>query len=92
MLTERRHQGLLFELGFQRGPNDWAHHDSSLATPEDVEISRRIYCGCYISDKQISLVLGRPLYLAYDDAEVQPAETPPFIASSRITDTGSRAE
>ncbi|KZL64436.1 transcription factor [Colletotrichum tofieldiae] len=65
------------DLGFQRDPKEWAHHDSSLATPEDVEIRRRIYWGCYISDKLISLILGRPVYLVYEDAEVQPMETLP---------------
>ncbi|WQF86613.1 hypothetical protein CDEST_11627 [Colletotrichum destructivum] len=65
------------DLGFQRDPKDWAHHDSSLATDEDVEIRRRIYWGCYISDKLISLILGRPVYLVYDAAEVQPMETLP---------------
>ncbi|KZL83113.1 transcription factor, partial [Colletotrichum incanum] len=65
------------DLGFQRDPKDWVHHDSSLATPEDVEIRRRIYWGCYISDKLISLILGRPVYLVYEDAKVQPMETLP---------------
>ncbi|KAK1624793.1 fungal-specific transcription factor domain-containing protein [Colletotrichum phormii] len=65
------------DLGLQRNPKDWVHHNSSLATPEDVEIRRRIYWGCYISDKLISLILGRPVYLVYDDAEVQPMETLP---------------
>ncbi|KAI8262562.1 hypothetical protein K4K58_000538 [Colletotrichum sp. SAR11_239] len=72
------------DLGFQRDPKDWVQHDSSLATPEDVEIRRRIYWGCYISDKLISLILGRPVYLVYDEAEVQPMETlpePPEMAS-----------
>ncbi|KAJ3940548.1 uncharacterized protein N0V96_009552 [Colletotrichum fioriniae] len=65
------------DLGLQRDPEDWVQHDLSLATPEDVEIRRRIYWGCYISDKLISLILGRPVYLVYDDAEVQPMETLP---------------
>lgn len=65
------------DLGFQRDPKDWVQHDSSLATPEDVEIRRRIYWGCYISDKLVSLILGRPVYLVYDEAEVQPMETLP---------------
>ncbi|KAI8284754.1 hypothetical protein K4K59_007318 [Colletotrichum sp. SAR11_240] len=74
------------DLGFQKDPKDWVQHDSSLATPEDVEIRRRIYWGCYISDKLISLILGRPVYLVYDEAEVQPMETlpePPEMASWR---------
>ncbi|GKT51153.1 putative transcriptional regulatory protein [Colletotrichum spaethianum] len=67
------------DLGFKRDPKDWVHHDSSLATAEDVEIRRRIYWGCYISDKLISLILGRPVYLAYEDAKVQPMETLPYV-------------
>lgn len=70
------------DLGLQRDPEDWVQHDLSLATPEDVEIRRRIYWGCYISDKLISLILGRPVYLVYDDAEVQPMETLPFVTPS----------
>ncbi|KAF6803265.1 transcription factor [Colletotrichum musicola] len=65
------------DLGFQRDPKEWVQHDSSLATPEDVEIRRRIYWGCYISDKLISLILGRSVYLVYGEAEVQPMETLP---------------
>lgn len=65
------------DLGFQRDPKNWISHDSSLATNEDVEIRRRIYWGCFISDKLISLILGRPVQLAYDAAEVDPLETLP---------------
>ncbi|TDZ36455.1 FAD-linked oxidoreductase ZEB1 [Colletotrichum trifolii] len=65
------------DLGFKRDPKDWVHPDSSLATPEDVEILKLIYWSCHISDKLISLVLGRPVYLVHDEAEVQPMETLP---------------
>lgn len=58
------------DLGFQKDPKHWVSHDSSLATEEDLEIRRRIFWGCYSSDKLISLILGRPVYLFYDDAEV----------------------
>ncbi|KAF0324443.1 transcription factor [Colletotrichum asianum] len=33
--------------------------------------------GCYTSDKLISLILGRPVYLFYDDAEVETTERLP---------------
>lgn len=58
------------DLGFQKDPKHWMSHDSSLATEEDLEIRRRIFWGCYSSDKLISLVLGRPVYFFHDDAEV----------------------
>ncbi|PNP48183.1 hypothetical protein THARTR1_10378 [Trichoderma harzianum] len=58
------------DLGFQRDPDNWVPHDASVDTHEDSEIRRRIYWGCYNSDKLISLILGRPVHLAYDAAEV----------------------
>lgn len=70
-----KHTGIAFrmaqDLGFQRDPKHWISHDTSLATEEDLEIRRRIFWGCYTSDKLISLILGRPVYLFYDDAEVE---------------------
>ncbi|KXH28465.1 hypothetical protein CNYM01_10576 [Colletotrichum nymphaeae SA-01] len=59
------------DMGFQRDPKHWVSHDASLATEEDLEIRRRIFWGCYTSDKLISLILGRSVYLFYDDAEVE---------------------
>lgn len=76
------------DLGFQRDPKNWVSHDVSLATNEDAEIRRRIYWGCYISDKLISLILGRPLHLAADAAEVDPLEPLPLVHApsySRLT-------
>ncbi|KAH0421668.1 transcription factor [Colletotrichum camelliae] len=70
------------DLGFQRDPKDWVQHDSSLATPEDVEIRRRIYWGCYISDKLISLILGRPVYLrpvGFGDEDTQSTKATSMI-------------
>ncbi|KAJ4854525.1 fungal specific transcription factor domain-containing protein [Trichoderma breve] len=58
------------DLGLQRDPDNWVPHDPSLGTHEDGEIRRRIYWGCYNSDKLISLILGRPVHLVYDAAEV----------------------
>jgi transcription factor-like protein len=68
------------DMGFQRDPKNWMSHDASLASSEDVEIRRRIYWGCFISDKLISLILGRPVHLAYDAAEVDPLKTLPYIS------------
>lgn len=59
------------DLGFQKDPTSWISHDISLTTFEDLEIRRRIYWGCYISDKLISLILGRAVHLCYGDAEVE---------------------
>lgn len=59
------------DLGFQRNPHNWLSADEPGARDEDVEIRRRIYWGCYISDKLISLILGRPVFLYDDDAEVE---------------------
>lgn len=65
------------DLGFQRDPSQWISHDSSLATEEDVEIRRRIFWGCYASDKLISLIMGRSVHLSYDDTEVETTRSLP---------------
>ncbi|PTD02742.1 putative transcriptional regulatory protein [Fusarium culmorum] len=59
------------DLGFQSDPMNWLPHDSTIVSSEDIEIRRRIYWGCYISDKLISLILGRPVQLAFDSSEVE---------------------
>lgn len=58
-------------LGFQRSPQHWEITGGSPASDEDIEIRRRIYWGCYISDKLISLLLGKPVTLHDDDALVE---------------------
>ncbi|KAM0352982.1 hypothetical protein ACHAPU_001866 [Fusarium lateritium] len=58
------------DLGFQSDPMNWLPQDSTLVTGEDVEVRRRVYWGCYISDKLISLILGRPVQLPFESAEV----------------------
>lgn len=58
------------DLGFQKDPERWLCNDLSILTDVDIEVRRRIYWGCYSSDKLISLILGRPMHLAYDAAEV----------------------
>jgi hypothetical protein len=65
------------DLGFLTDPKRWLLQDTSLATIEDIEIRRRLYWGCYTSDKIISLVLGRPVQLYHADAKVQPIERLP---------------
>lgn len=65
------------DLGFQRDPKYWVSHDTSLATTEDIEIRRRIYWGCYTSDKLICLILGRPVYFSFDGGEVESLERLP---------------
>lgn len=67
------------DLGFQRDPSQWISHDSSLATEEDVEIRRRIFWGCYASDKLISLIMGRSVHLFYDDTEVETTSSLPSV-------------
>lgn len=62
---------MALDLGFQKDPLLWLSADKSLATAEDIEIRRRIYWGCYTSDKLISLILGRPASLCDGDAEVE---------------------
>ncbi|VUC31691.1 unnamed protein product [Clonostachys rosea] len=70
------------DLGFQRDPQIWISHSPYQATREDVEIRRRIYWGCYISDKLISMVLGRPIQLPYNDAQVEPLTILPYAYNS----------
>lgn len=65
------------DLGFQNDPVNWVSLDLTIVTNEDVEIRRRIYWGCYISDKLISLILGRPVQLPFNSAEVDLLETIP---------------
>ena len=65
------------DLGFQKDPETWIALDQSLNTVEDIEARRRIYWGCYISDKLISLVLGRPVHLLYNEAKVHEVQTQP---------------
>jgi hypothetical protein len=65
------------DLGFHRDPRLWISKDSSILTASDVEIRRRIYWGCYLADKFISLYLGRPVSLMECDAEVEPVEPLP---------------
>ena len=65
------------DLGFQRDPEYWISYDTSLATAEDIEIRRRIFWGCYTSDKLISLTLGRPVFFSHNDVEVESLERLP---------------
>ncbi|RFU30142.1 hypothetical protein B7463_g6213, partial [Scytalidium lignicola] len=68
-----------YDIGFQRDPCHWTSTDHSITTVEDIEIRRRIYWGCYLSDKLISLMLGRTTYLDENDATVGPIDTLPSM-------------
>ncbi|THZ08094.1 hypothetical protein D6C91_10165, partial [Aureobasidium pullulans] len=74
-------QGVAFrmaqDLSFQKDPERWLCDDLSILTDVDIEVRRRIYWGCHSSDKLISLILGRPMHLAYDAAEVAMLEMIP---------------
>ena len=59
------------DLGVQDDPSHYMASDKSTLSLEDIEIRRRIYWGCYISDKIISMMLGRPALLSDSDAGVE---------------------
>ncbi|EXJ78727.1 hypothetical protein A1O1_09129 [Capronia coronata CBS 617.96] len=59
-------------LGFHQDPSKWVISDQTITTTYDIEIRRRIYWGCYVADKFISLYLGRPVSLSENDAAVHP--------------------
>lgn len=48
------------DLGFQQDPMHWISLDGTLATPQDLEIRRRIYWGCYNSDKSVDSSVPKP--------------------------------
>ncbi|KAJ0312315.1 uncharacterized protein N0V96_004384 [Colletotrichum fioriniae] len=64
-------QGFLCLAFYEIGRGNLSKGWGFSATVEDLEIRRRIFWGCYTSDKLISLILGRSVYLFYDDAEVE---------------------
>ncbi|PYH95055.1 hypothetical protein BO71DRAFT_440556 [Aspergillus ellipticus CBS 707.79] len=65
------------DIGFHRDPTNWVSQDQSITTVQDVEIRRRIYCGCYVVDKFMSLHLEWPVSLSARDAAVHPSEPLP---------------
>jgi transcription factor-like protein len=79
--------GMAFRMGqdpgFHRESRLWIGKDSSILTASDVEIRRRIYWGCYLADKFISLYLGRPVSLMECDAEVEHVEPLPDFPDGR---------
>lgn len=75
---------MALDLGFQRDPRNWLLADRSLVTSEDLEIRRRIYWHLYVSDKLISLILGRPVSLSDNDAEVQLTEQLPYVRGKTV--------
>jgi hypothetical protein len=82
------------DLGFQRDPKNWSDDLDSLSTPTDNEFRRRIYWGCYISDKHVSqssitrlllilfrlfsLFLGRPTVMHENDSDVENSHPIPY--------------
>lgn len=65
------------DLGIQDDPSHCNPADHEALSLEDSEIRRRIYWGCYISDKIISMMLGRPALLSDADAGVDVTERLP---------------
>ncbi|KAF4422836.1 putative transcriptional regulatory protein [Colletotrichum fructicola] len=68
------------DIGFQREPTHWGSEDrpnSKSPFPFDNEFRRRIYWGCFLSDKIFSLFLGRPTFMYENDADVNLSEPLP---------------
>ncbi|KAH7028201.1 fungal-specific transcription factor domain-containing protein [Microdochium trichocladiopsis] len=67
------------DLGFQRDPGVWERFRSPENDPLALqkEFHRRIYWGCYISDKFFSLFLGRPCFMHELDSDVEPSRPKP---------------
>lgn len=45
------------DLGFHQDPTRWILQDRTIASPEDIEIRRRIYWGSYVSDKYETTII-----------------------------------
>ncbi|KAI0113096.1 fungal-specific transcription factor domain-containing protein [Daldinia grandis] len=66
------------DLGLQRDPALWGRPAQSTAVYFfDEEFRRRIYWGCFLSDKIFSLFLGRPTFMHENDADVDTSEPLP---------------
>ncbi|RDW56460.1 hypothetical protein BP6252_14153 [Coleophoma cylindrospora] len=65
------------DLGFQQDPQFLVSQDSTIASHQDLVIRRRVYYGLYVSDKIISLYLGRPVMLYEEEAAVDLPEALP---------------
>ncbi|KAL0935437.1 transcription factor [Colletotrichum truncatum] len=68
------------DIGFQRDPTHWESEEkpkSALPFAFDNEFRRRIYWGCFLSDKIFSLLLGRPTIMHESDADVNLSEPLP---------------
>ncbi|KAF4552534.1 Fungal specific transcription factor domain-containing protein 12 [Elsinoe fawcettii] len=59
-------------LGYQQDPSRWLSLDHTITTQWDIQVRRRVFWGCYVADKYISLYLGRPVYMLESDAAVHP--------------------
>jgi hypothetical protein len=65
------------DLGFQKDAETWMTVDQPGDGLDVIELHRRIYWGCYISDKLISLILGRPVHLLINESDVHELKTQP---------------
>ncbi|KAL3444533.1 fungal-specific transcription factor domain-containing protein [Aspergillus insuetus] len=62
------------DLGFHQDPRFVVRDGVAGNTASVYEMRRRIYWGCYIADKIISLYFGRPVFLHAEDAAVNPID------------------
>lgn len=60
MNTTNDSKGLAFrmgqDLGFQRDPKHWSSEDMSSVSSPSNETRRRVYWGCFVSDKFVGLL------------------------------------
>ncbi|KAJ9150331.1 Fungal specific transcription factor domain-containing protein [Pleurostoma richardsiae] len=69
------------DLGFQRDPTNWERKNRRIPPLFDNEFRRRLYWGCFLSDKVFSLFLGRPTFMHETDADVDISEPLPIDRS-----------
>ncbi|KAL7916839.1 fungal-specific transcription factor domain-containing protein [Trichoderma velutinum] len=62
------------DIGLHQDPRFLIHDDSTITFTDDFSLRRRVYWGCYVADKMISLYLGRPMMLHEADAAVDPLD------------------
>lgn len=54
------------DLGFQCDPRYWVDEDQTIASPEDIEIRRRLYWGCFSSDEYAGNLEGLSSHVAHN--------------------------
>ncbi|KAH8652034.1 fungal-specific transcription factor domain-containing protein [Xylariales sp. PMI_506] len=62
------------DMGLHQDPRFLTDQDTDITITGDFQIRRRVYWGCYVADKMISLYLGRPMMLHEMDAAVNPPD------------------